>query len=152
VTMAYHWARMIELLHAAEVIADLLHDADLQGEDLVAPAGSRREEFVAMLEAPRGTLTHHYRVDDNDQVTMANLIVSTTCNNEAMNRAVGRIAEQKLSGEPVITEGLLNNIEVGIRAYDPCLSCATHALGQMPLEVTLVGADGSEIDRLARPA
>ena len=98
VTMAYHWARMIELLHAAEVIAGLLHDADLQGEDLVAPAGSRREEFVAMLEAPRGTLTHHYRVDDNDQVTMANLIVSTTCNNEAMNRAVGRIAEQKLSG------------------------------------------------------
>ena len=133
-------------------IAGLLHDADLQGEDLVAPAGSRREEFVAMLEAPRGTLTHHYRVDENDQVTMANLIVSTTCNNEAMNRAVGRIAEQKLSGEPVITEGLLNNIEVGIRAYDPCLSCATHALGQMPLEVTLVGADGSEIDRLARPA
>ena len=152
VTMAYHWARMIELLHAAEVIAGLLHDADLQGEDRVAPAGSRRAEFVAMLEAPRGTLTHHYRVDENDLVTMANLIVSTTCNNEAMNRAVGRIAEQKLSGEPVITEGLLNNIEVGIRAYDPCLSCATHALGQMPLEVTLVGADGSEIDRLARPA
>jgi NAD-reducing hydrogenase large subunit len=152
VTMAYHWARMIELLHAAEVIAGLLHDPDLQGEDRVAPAGSRRGEFVAMLEAPRGTLTHHYRVDDNDLVTMANLIVSTTCNNEAMNRAVARIAEQKLSGRPVVTEGLLNNIEVGIRAYDPCLSCATHALGQMPLEVTLVGVDGGEIDRLARPA
>ena len=152
VTMAYHWARMIELLHAAEVIAGLLHDPDLQGEDLVAPPGSRRAEFVAMLEAPRGTLTHHYRVDENDQVTMANLIVSTTCNNEAMNRAVGRIAEQKLSGQAVVTEGLLNNIEVGIRAYDPCLSCATHALGQMPLEVTLVGVDGREIDRLARPS
>ena len=152
VTMAYHWARMIELLHAAEVIARLLDDPDLQGDDLVAPAGARRGECVAMLEAPRGTLTHHYRVDDNDQVTMANLIVSTTCNNEAMNRAVGRIAEQKLSGQPVITEGLLNNIEVGIRAYDPCLSCATHALGQMPLEVTLVGSDGIEIDRMARPA
>ncbi len=152
VTMAYHWARMIELLHSAEVIDGLLHDADLQGEDLVAPAGERRAESVAMLEAPRGTLTHHYRVDENDQVTMANLIVSTTCNNEAMNRAVGSIAEQKLSGKPVITEDLLNSIEVGIRAYDPCLSCATHALGQMPLEVTLVSADGSEIDRLARPA
>ena len=152
VTMAYHWARMIELLHAAEVIARLLDDPDLQGDDLVAPAGARRRECVAMLEAPRGTLTHHYRVDDNDQVTMANLIVSTTCNNEAMNRAVSRIAEQKLSGQPVITEGLLNNIEVGIRAYDPCLSCATHALGQMPLEVTLVGSDGLEIDRMARPA
>ncbi len=152
VTMAYHWARMIELLHAAEVIDGLLHDADLQGDDLVAPAGERRAEFVAMLEAPRGTLTHHYRVDDNDQVTMANLIVSTTCNNEAMNRAVGRIAEQRLSGQPVITEGLLNSIEVGIRAYDPCLSCATHALGQMPLEVTLAGVDGTEIDRMTRPS
>ena len=151
-TMAYHWARMIELLHAAEVIAQLLHDTDLQGEDLVAPTGTRRAEFVAMLEAPRGTLTHHYRVDENELVTMANLIVSTTCNNEAMNRAVARIAEQKLSGQPVITEGLLNCIEVGIRAYDPCLSCATHALGQMPLEVTLVGIDGTEIDRMTRPS
>jgi NAD-reducing hydrogenase large subunit len=151
-TMGYHWARMIELLHSAEVIARLLDDPDLQGTDLVAPAGERRAEFVAMLEAPRGTLTHHYRVDENDQVTMANLIVSTTCNNEAMNRAVRRIAEQKLSGLPVITEGLLNNIEVGIRAYDPCLSCATHALGQMPLEVTLVGADGAVLDRRTRPS
>ncbi|MBZ0090173.1 MAG: Ni/Fe hydrogenase subunit alpha [Thermoanaerobaculia bacterium] len=149
-TMGYHWARMIELLHSAEVIARLLHDPDLQGDDLVAPAGERRGEFVAMVEAPRGTLTHHYRVDENDQVTMANLIVSTTCNNEAMNRAVQRIAEQKLSGQPVITEGLLNNIEVGIRAYDPCLSCATHALGQMPLEVTLVAADGGVLDRRTR--
>jgi NAD-reducing hydrogenase large subunit len=151
-TMAYHWARMIELLHAAEVIARLLDDPDLRGDDLVAPPGERRGEFVAMLEAPRGTLTHHYRVDDNDQVTMANLIVSTTCNNEAMNRAVSRIAEQRLSGQPVITEGLLNSIEVGIRAYDPCLSCATHALGEMPLEVTLVGPDGGLLDRQARPS
>ncbi len=151
-TMAYHWARMIELLHASEVIARLLDDPDLQGNDRVAPAGERRSECVAMLEAPRGTLTHHYRVDDDGQVTMANLIVSTTCNNEAMNRTVGRIAEQKLSGQPVISEGLLNNIEVGIRAYDPCLSCATHALGQMPLEVTLVGTDGIELDRMSRPS
>ena len=78
-----------------------------------------------MIEAPRGTLTHHYRVDENDQVTMANLIVSTTCNNEAMNQTVRRIADDHLSGAvPEITEPLLNNIEVGIRAYDPCLSCA----------------------------
>jgi len=151
-TLGYHWARMIELLHAGEVIARLLHDPDLQGTDLVAPAGERRGEFVAMVEAPRGTLTHHYRVDENDQVTMANLIVSTTCNNEAMNRAVRKIADQKLSGRPEITEGLLNNIEVGIRAYDPCLSCATHALGQMPLEVTIVAADGGVLDRRTRPS
>ncbi len=151
VTMAYHWARMIELLHAAEKIRDLLHDGDLQGEDLVAPPGERRGEFVAMLEAPRGTLTHHYRVDGDDQVTMANLIVSTTCNNEAMNRAVAKIADDELSGVPEITEGLLNNIEVGVRAYDPCLSCATHALGEMPLEVELIGPAGELVDRGVRP-
>ncbi len=150
-TLAYHWARMIEALHACEKIGELLHDADLQGDDLVVPAGERREEYVAMLEAPRGTLTHHYRVDENDQVVMANLIVSTTCNNEAMNSAVRKIADEYLSGVPEITEPLLNNIEVGIRAYDPCLSCATHALGQMPLEVTLVGPDGETIDRRTRP-
>ena len=130
---------------------DLLHDADLQGEDLVTPAGERRGEYVAMIEAPRGTLTHHYRVDENDQVTMANLIVSTTCNNEAMNRAVRKIADDHLSGVPEITEGLLNNIEVGVRAYDPCLSCATHALGQMPLEVTLFDPHGKPLDQRRRP-
>ena len=150
VTMAYHWTRMIELLHAAEKIRDLLDDPDLLGQDLVAPAGERRGEYVAMIEAPRGTLTHHYRVDENDQVTMANLIVSTTCNNEAMNRAVRKIADDHLSGVPEITEGLLNNIEVGIRAYDPCLSCATHALGQMPLEVTLYDVEGQVMDREVR--
>ncbi len=150
-TMAYHWTRMIELLHAAEKIQQLLNDGDLQGDDLVTPAGERREEYVAIIEAPRGTLTHHYRVDENDQVTMANLIVSTTCNNEAMNRAVRRIADDHLSGVPEITEGLLNNIEVGIRAYDPCLSCATHALGQMPLEVTVYDAAGEVLDQETRP-
>ncbi|MGB5661285.1 MAG: Ni/Fe hydrogenase subunit alpha [Thermoanaerobaculia bacterium] len=150
VTMAYHWTRMIELLHAAEKIRELLHDSDLQGKDLVVPSGDPRGEYVAMIEAPRGTLTHHYQVDENDQVTMANLIVSTTCNNEAMNRAVRKIADDHLSGVPEITEGLLNNIEVGIRAYDPCLSCATHALGQMPLEVTLFDAVGEVVDQRVR--
>ena len=151
VTMAYHWARMIELLHAIETIAALLEDPDLQDNDLVVPPGDRREEYVAIIEAPRGTLTHHYKVDENDQVTMANLIVSTTCNNEPMNRAVSKIAADHLSGAPEITEALLNNIEVGIRAYDPCLSCATHALGRMPLEVTLVDNQGRVVDRESRP-
>ena len=150
VTMAYHWTRMIELLHSAEKIQELLHDTDLQGEDLVVPAGERRGEYVAMIEAPRGTLTHHYKVDENDQVTMANLIVSTTCNNEAMNRSVARIAADHLDGVAEIPEPLLNHIEVGIRAYDPCLSCATHALGQMPLEVVLESVDGTVLDRRVR--
>jgi NAD-reducing hydrogenase large subunit len=149
VTMGYHWTRMIELLHAMEKIEILLNDPDLQGDDLVVQ-GERREEAVAIIEAPRGTLFHHYRVDDNDQVVMANLIVSTTSNNEPMNRAVRKVAEDHLSGEPEITEGLLNHVEVAIRAYDPCLSCATHALGQMPMEISLIDAAGNVIDRKSK--
>ncbi len=144
-SMAYHWARMIELLHSIEKIAGLLHDKDLQGTDLVV-RGPRREETVGLIEAPRGTLFHHYKVNKDDQVVMANLIVSTTNNNEPMNRAVRKVADDHLSGRQ-LTEGLLNRIEVAIRAYDPCLSCATHALGQMPLVVELVDAAGNVIDR-----
>ncbi len=140
-TLAYHWARMIELLHCAERIGELLDDPDLQGDELTT-SGEFRGEGVAIIEAPRGTLFHHYRVDRNDQVTMANLIVSTTSNNEAMNRAVTDVAEKYLSGQR-ITDGLLNHVEVAIRAYDPCLSCATHALGQMPLSIEIVGPDGA---------
>ena len=145
ITMAYHWARMIEILHSIEKIQELLHDPDLQGTDLVA-RGERQEEGVGLIEAPRGTLYHHYKVDKNDQITMANLIVSTTHNNEPMNRAVRNIARDYLSGNE-ITEGLLNHIEVGIRAYDPCLSCATHAMGQMPLIVELYDCEDKLIDR-----
>ncbi|MBN1653057.1 MAG: Ni/Fe hydrogenase subunit alpha [Deltaproteobacteria bacterium] len=145
ITMAYHWARMIEVLHAIEKIRDLLNDPDLQGNDLVV-TGERREQGVGLIEAPRGTLFHHYRVDKNDQVVMANLIVSTTNNNEPMNRAVERVAKDHLSGVE-ITEGLLNHIEVAIRAYDPCISCATHALGQMPLEVKLIDHRGNLLDQ-----
>lgn len=149
ITMAYHWARMIELLHSAEKIHRLLDDPDLQGTDLVT-RGERREEAVGIIEAPRGTLFHHYRVNANDQVVMANLIVSTTSNNEPMNRAVQKVAEDHLSGVPEITEGLLNHVEVAIRAYDPCLSCATHAMGTMPLVVELVSADGELVQRRVR--
>jgi NAD-reducing hydrogenase large subunit len=141
ITMAYHWTRMIENLHAIEKIDELLHDPDLQGTDLVVK-GDRAEKAVSVLEAPRGTLWHNYEVDENDQVTMANLIVSTTQNNEPMNQSVQRVAQDHISGQPEITEGMLNSIEVAIRAYDPCLSCATHALGQMPLSVELFDAEG----------
>jgi len=144
ITLAYHWTRMIETLHSAEKIRDLLNDPDLQGNDLITK-GERRDEAIALIEAPRGTLFHHYKVDKNDQVTMANLIVSTTNNNEPMNRAVTKVAEDHLSGVE-ITEGLLNRIEVAIRAYDPCLSCATHAMGKMPLIVTLVDHSGNVVD------
>jgi NAD-reducing hydrogenase large subunit len=145
ITMAYHWARMIETLHSIEKIKELLHDPDLQGTDLVAK-GDFRGEGVGLLEAPRGTLFHHYKVNEDRQITMANLIVSTTNNNEPMNRAVQKVAQDELSGKE-ITEGLLNNIEVAIRAYDPCLSCATHAMGQMPLIVELYDAEEKLLDR-----
>jgi NAD-reducing hydrogenase large subunit len=147
-TLGYHWARMIEMLHAAEAIKDLLHDDDLLGDELMA-MGTRQERGVGVIEAPRGTLIHHYRVNDDDQVERANLIVSTTHNNQAMNESIRRVAKQYLDGHE-ITEGLLNHIEVAIRAFDPCLSCATHALGRMPLEVELIDAEGSTIDRRSR--
>jgi len=146
--LAYHWTRMIELLHAAEAIRALLDDPDLVGDDLLAK-GMRVHEGVGVLEAPRGTLIHHYRVDDNDLVTMCNLIVSTTHNNQAMNHAIRSVARQYLNGRE-ITEGLLNHIEVAIRAFDPCLSCATHALGKMALVAELVDAEGRLVHSLSR--
>ncbi len=149
-TLAYHWARMIEMLHAAEAIEQLLEDPDLLGTDLVT-RGARALEGVGVVEAPRGTLFHHYKINENDVVEKANLIVSTTNNNQAMNEAVRQVASRYLDGRK-LTEGLLNHIEVAIRAYDPCLSCATHALGRMPLEVSLLAVDGEPLDRLVRSA
>ena len=148
ITMAYHWARMIELLHSIEQIRRLLDDPDLL-KDSLKVQGERRNEAVGIIEAPRGTLIHHYEVGDDDLVTRANLIVSTTHNNDAMNMAVRRVAEERLDGQE-ITEGLLNEIEVAIRAYDPCLSCATHAMGKMPLVVQLLDAEGSLVHELVR--
>jgi NAD-reducing hydrogenase large subunit len=145
----FHWARLVELLHAAELIQALLDDPELMGTDLMADPGPRRHEAVGVIEAPRGTLFHHYRVDDHDLVSYCNLIVSTTHNNQAMNEAVRTVAMQHLNGRE-LTEGLLNHIECAIRAYDPCLSCATHALGQMPMEVELIDADGQRVASLSR--
>ena len=146
--LAYHWARMIEMLHAAETIKDLLHDADILGDDLLR-TGTRAQQGVGVIEAPRGTLIHHYGVDEDDLVTMCNLIVSTTHNNQAMNEAIRQVARRYLDGRE-ITEALLNHVEVAIRCFDPCLSCATHALGQMPLAVELVDADGTQVHALHR--
>lgn len=140
-----HWARMIEMLFSAEMIKSLIEDDDIEGTDLLVK-GERSNVGIGVIEAPRGTLFHHYEVGDDDLVTMANLIVSTTNNNTAMNTAVREVARQYLDGRE-LTEGLLNHIEVAIRAFDPCLSCATHALGKMPLEVTLVDAAGNVLDQ-----
>ncbi|HAU57703.1 MAG TPA: Ni/Fe hydrogenase subunit alpha [Comamonadaceae bacterium] len=151
-TLAYHWARMIEMLHAMEVIAELLQDDALLGGELTAALPSQRPAHragVGVIEAPRGTLIHHYAIGDDDLVQWCNLIVSTTHNNQAMNESVRAVAREYFDGRK-ISEGLLNRIEVAIRAYDPCLSCATHALGNMPLQVQVVGPDGLPIDSVLR--
>ncbi len=148
-TMHYHWARLIEILHCAELMKDLLNDPDLMTGELVTK-GTKRSEGVGLIEAPRGTLFHHYAINENDQLTMANLIVSTTNNNIPMNMAVNYTAKQYMTGQKKITEGMMNAVEVAIRAYDPCLSCATHAMGQMPLEVVLMNSKNAIIDRMKR--
>ncbi|MEA3496829.1 MAG: Ni/Fe hydrogenase subunit alpha [Bacteroidota bacterium] len=145
-SMHMHWARLIETLHAAEMMKELLNDPDLQKDDLVIK-GTKTNEGVGLLEAPRGTLFHHYRINDRDQIEMANLIVSTTNNNEPMNLAVNLAAKQFMNGQSEISEGMMNAVEVAIRAYDPCLSCATHALGQMPLEISLFDKNENLIDK-----
>lgn len=148
-TLAYHWARMIEALHCAESIDELLRDAEITGTELVAEKGALQPEGIGVIEAPRGTLFHHYRINEEGLVTQANLIVSTTSNNQAMNESLRSVANQYLDGQE-ITEALLNHLEVAVRAYDPCLSCATHALGKMPLQVTLQDGNGKVIDRLTK--
>lgn len=149
--LATHWARLIELLHCAEGIRELLADPDLMGSELRL-RGEMREKGIGVIEAPRGTLFHHYEIDDDGLVAKANLIVSTTNNNEAMNTSIRQVASEYLDGRE-LTEPLLNQIEVAIRAYDPCLSCATHALGRMPLALDLVDwRSGEGLDRLYRHA
>jgi NAD-reducing hydrogenase large subunit len=143
--MHSHWARLIEILHSAEKMKELLNDPDLLKGDLTTK-GTKRNEGVGLIEAPRGTLFHHYKINHDDQITMANLIVSTTNNNEPMNLAVNQVAKKLMTGQKEITEGMMNAVEVAIRAYDPCLSCATHALGKMPLEIQLFDSRDKLID------
>ncbi|PIP03016.1 MAG: Ni/Fe hydrogenase subunit alpha [Zetaproteobacteria bacterium CG12_big_fil_rev_8_21_14_0_65_54_13] len=147
-TLAYHWARMIEALHCAESIELLLNDQDISGDDLVV-TGEKQSEGIGVIEAPRGTLFHHYKIDEEGLIEKANLIVSTTSNNQAMNESVRSVANEYIDGNE-ITEGLLNHLEVAVRAYDPCLSCATHAMGKMPLQVELIDANGTLVDRVTK--
>jgi NAD-reducing hydrogenase large subunit len=137
---------LIELLHSAEMMKGLLNDPDLMEGELVTK-GKKVKRGVGLIEAPRGTLFHHYEINDDDQITLANLIVSTTNNNEPMNQSVNYVAHSWMDGKTEITEPMMNAVEVAIRAYDPCLSCATHALGQMPLEISLYNAKDQLIDQ-----
>lgn len=144
-TMYSHWARLIEMLHCAEEMKVLLHDPELLGTDLER-SGVARSKGIGIIEAPRGTLTHHYEVDDKGMITRCNLIVSTTHNNDAMNHAVKWVADHVISRKGTITDSMLNQVEVAIRAYDPCLSCATQALGKMALKAELYDYNGNMID------
>ncbi len=147
-----NWARAIEILHSAEQIKALITDPELQGEELCHEISESKwtGEGVGVVEAPRGTLLHHYRADQSGKMTFANMIVSTTQNNMAINRTVRSVADEWLDGKAEITEGMMNAIEVGIRAYDPCLSCATHAVGRMPLQIQLVNTSGKVLNECCR--
>jgi NAD-reducing hydrogenase large subunit len=145
----FHYARLVEVLCATERIEALLADPDLLSGRLRAMASINRQEAVGVSEAPRGTLFHHYQVDENGLLTKVNMVIATGQNALAMNAAVTQIARQYVRGRS-IPEGVLNRVEAGIRAFDPCLSCSTHAAGQMPLAVTLVAADGRVLDEVRR--
>ncbi len=145
----YHYARLIEILAAVERIERLAEDADLLSERVRASAGINQLEGIGASEAPRGTLFHHYKVDENGLLTAVNLVIATGQNNLAMNRAVAQIARHVIKG-PHITPSLLNQVEAGIRAFDPCLSCSTHAAGQMPLHIQLIGPSGAILDEKRR--
>ncbi len=143
----YHYARLIEILASLERIDRLLRDERITSPRIRAEAGINATEGVGIHEAPRGTLIHHYRVDENGIIERANFIVSTGHNNLAMNRAVREIAGTYIK-KGKISEGILNRIEGGIRAYDPCLSCSVHAVGHMPLQLNIVDSGGGTVARL----
>lgn len=145
----YHYARLIEILFGFERIEHLLNEPDILSADVRAHAGPNRGEGVGISEAPRGMLLHHYKVDRNGLITWANLIIATGHNNLAMNKGITQAAKHYVKGER-IKEGALNRVEAVIRCYDPCLSCSTHAFGQMPLLLQLVGPDGAVLDEKAR--
>lgn len=145
----YHYARLIEILASIEQIELLLDDPQVLSTKIRAEAGINQLEGVGCSEAPRGTLFHHYKVDENGLMQQVNLIIATGQNNLAMNRTVAQIARHFIHGTE-IPEGMLNRVEAGIRAFDPCLSCSTHAAGQMPLHVQLVGTDGNIVNEVWR--
>jgi NAD-reducing hydrogenase large subunit len=145
----FHYARLIEILTCLERIELLLDDPDVLSDHFRARAGVNRLEGVGVSEAPRGTLFHHYQVDEHGLIQKVNLIIATGQNNLAMNKTIAQIARRYVRGNKV-PEGMLNRVEAGIRAFDPCLSCSTHALGQMPLRVQLVGPSGQVLDEVRR--
>jgi len=145
----YHYARLIEIIHAFEKIERLLADPTILDTHVRAQAAPNHFEGVGIAEAPRGTLLHHYKIDRNGLITHANLIIGTGHNNLAMNRGVLQAAQHFVDGTR-LEEGMLNRVEAVIRAFDPCLSCTTHAVGRMPLLIQLLDPDGALVAELRR--
>jgi NAD-reducing hydrogenase large subunit len=149
-TLLFHYARLVETLFAVERVKILLDDPDILGTDILNTRRAYTGEGVGVIEAPRGTLFHHYKANANGQLERVNLIVATGHNNWAMSKSVDSVAKTYIVAGQEITEGLLNRVEAAIRAHDPCLSCSTHALGQMPITIDIVDADGLVINTLKR--
>jgi NAD-reducing hydrogenase large subunit len=143
----YHYARLIEAMYALERMQELLDDPAILGTKVRAHAGVNNLEGIGVIEAPRGTLIHHYRVNDDGAMTWANLIVATGHNNLAIGRGITQVAKRFVDGNK-IQEGALNRVSALVRAYDPCLSCSTHAQGTVPMVLQLVGPDGELLDEL----
>jgi F420-non-reducing hydrogenase large subunit len=148
-TMAFHWARLIEIVYAAERLLELSQDKEVTSPNVRTIPTATPDEGVGVVEAPRGTLIHHYQTDKKGIVEKVNLIVATGHNNSAMNMSVAKAARGFVHNGKVVAEGLLNMVEMAFRAYDPCMACATHNLpGQMPLEVTIYDNHGDLVTKL----
>jgi len=148
-TLYYHYARLIEALFATERVRVLCEEKDITSTDILNTRKNYTGHGVGVIEAPRGTLIHDYTADENGKLLKVNLIVSTGHNNWAMTTAVDSVAKTYVKG-PDVHEGMLNRVEAAIRAYDPCLSCSTHAVGQMPIQVDFIAPDGTMIKTLKR--
>jgi len=148
-TLATHWARLIEALYSAERMRELLEDPEITGDDIRNVPTETPEEGVGIVEAPRGTLIHHYQSDEKGILTGVSLIVATNHNAAPIAMSVEKAAKGLIKGGQV-SDGLLNMVEMAFRAYDPCLACATHALGETPLIVEVRGADGEVVERIVR--
>jgi NAD-reducing hydrogenase large subunit len=146
-SLYYHYARLIELIYSIEKTREILEDKDVTSTDIQVNSHKYNEQGVGVVEAPRGTLIHHYWSDESGKITKLNLIVATGHNNAAMNRAVYEVAKDFIK-KGHVTEGILNRVEAAIRCYDPCLSCSTHALGQMPLLIQLRAPDGGIVKEI----
>jgi len=145
----YHYARLLEALYGIERMEQLLNDPEILSKHVRAFAGPNNLEGIGVAEAPRGTLIHHYKIDDSGLITWANLIIATGHNNLALNRGVFQVAKHFVNGAK-LSEGMLNRVEAVVRAFDPCLSCSTHAVGHMALQIQLMAADGTIVDEIRR--